>query len=179
CLILSPVTISKLYYFRKLVFQSKFPKQYHANASNFHLRNLTPMKLNKIAEIVLYCYFISQISEMERLEDGSRSGAKDQPKYFYEKTLNSKGVTFFHCPCCTYQSYNSDHVKTHIMHKHTGERPYPCSLCEKRFVKKVDLKRHMRIHTGEKPFDCPRCCKKFRHKESLKYHMEKTNQCIK
>ena len=34
---------------------------------------------------------------------------------------------------------------------HTGEKPYPCSICARRFNEKVKVTEHERTHTGEKP----------------------------
>ncbi|XP_034236529.1 zinc finger protein 814-like isoform X2 [Thrips palmi] len=43
------------------------------------------------------------------------------------------------------------------MRIHTGEKPFKCAFCEKKFADQRSLVRHKRLHTGEQPFECDDC----------------------
>nr|XP_053642450.1 protein tramtrack, beta isoform-like isoform X28 [Cherax quadricarinatus] len=50
-------------------------------------------------------------------------------------------------------------------------RRYACRACGRSFKKKDHVKEHFRMHTGEKPFMCPLCLKRFTRGRTLKTHV--------
>ncbi|XP_076831470.1 uncharacterized protein LOC143476937 [Brachyhypopomus gauderio] len=56
---------------------------------------------------------------------------------------------------------------------HRPQRPvgkYVCKLCGVEYVRRQNLKSHMRIHTGETPYQCGVCGKGFRRSDWLALH---------
>lgn len=72
--------------------------------------------------------------------------------------------------------------KSH-QHAHTGDKPYRCSDCGKRFNQENALQEHKHVHTGDKPYYCSVCAMIFTRYTSIQNHQhvhtgEKTYCCL-
>ncbi|CAH8658245.1 unnamed protein product [Schistosoma rodhaini] len=77
------------------------------------------------------------------------------------------------CSQCGKQFANIYRLHRHLLsHTESYElRKFRCSQCTKAFKFKHHLKEHERIHSGEKPFMCSQCGKRFSHSGSYSSHM--------
>jgi hypothetical protein len=53
----------------------------------------------------------------------------------------------FKCPYCSFSAMHQCILKRH-MRSHTGERPYPCEICGKKFTRREHMKRHTLVSVG-------------------------------
>ncbi|XP_077495077.1 uncharacterized protein LOC144106226 [Amblyomma americanum] len=73
---------------------------------------------------------------------------------------------------CTHCSYTSTRKVDIIRHErtHVDRRESVCHLCQKRFSRPDNLKLHMMIHSGDKPYECGQCSKRFRQRVHARRH---------
>uniref|UniRef100_A0A7S0BHP2 C2H2-type domain-containing protein n=1 Tax=Rhodosorus marinus TaxID=101924 RepID=A0A7S0BHP2_9RHOD len=58
------------------------------------------------------------------------------------------------------------------------ERTYACPLCKRQFVRKWNLKNHMRgVHSGIEPYRCHGCDASFRWRTQLSIHLRRNREC--
>ena len=62
------------------------------------------------------------------------------------------------------------------MHMQTHVRNFKCEVCLKTFSRSWLLQNHSRLHTGEKPFGCNQCGKKFSDRSNLRAHVKTHKQ---
>ncbi|KQK81464.1 zinc finger E-box-binding homeobox 1 [Amazona aestiva] len=67
-------------------------------------------------------------------------------------------------------SHKSGRDQRHVTQS-SGNRKFKCTECGKAFKYKHHLKEHLRIHSGEKPYECPNCKKRFSHSGSYSSHI--------
>ncbi|XP_067931832.1 zinc finger protein 341-like isoform X2 [Watersipora subatra] len=76
------------------------------------------------------------------------------------------------CPQCSKVYPSPRLLRRHLMsHRPEEEREFTCDICNKAMKSEYYLKAHRRIHTGELPYACELCGKRFNRKDKVNRHM--------
>ncbi|KAK3086133.1 hypothetical protein FSP39_014007 [Pinctada imbricata] len=78
----------------------------------------------------------------------------------------------FSCAFCDKRFSRRDKLKMHE-NAHKGIKPYVCSLCPYRSVDSTSVKKHMQIHTDERKYSCQLCSYSGRTWSQLQVHLRK------
>ncbi|XP_076036373.1 uncharacterized protein LOC143022167 isoform X1 [Oratosquilla oratoria] len=118
--------------------------------------------------------FIDAIEDLGS-DEREKKPRKKTTKMF--KQVESDVDKYVECNLC-FKVLKESSVKQH-QKTHSGEKPYKCDMCNSRFTRKGDVKRHKRlVHKNQKPYKCRKCQKEFSDKKNLKYHLQNHDKAI-
>ncbi|KAK7791186.1 hypothetical protein R5R35_005390 [Gryllus longicercus] len=104
---------------------------------------------------------------------GNKSNMPEANQFQAKPALHSRPDGTFCCPACK-KTFVSRSATFRHYRNHTGEHPYVCSFCQKRFASKASVDTHqLRAHNvnSDSALSCPKCGKLFTRRSALDVHL--------
>ncbi|XP_074646730.1 uncharacterized protein LOC141902753 [Tubulanus polymorphus] len=92
------------------------------------------------------------------------------PKDLKRHLVKHSGEKPYVCPVCSRRYGRKDKLIEHYKN-HSEEKRYQCDTCEYKCNEKSALVKHQRIHSGLKPYKCQICMKSFNNTSQLTVHI--------
>jgi hypothetical protein len=93
------------------------------------------------------------------------------------ESSNNILITPFDCHICEKKFSRKDEIKRHTDSVHEKKKPHQCLICDKQFARKSDVKRHTdSVHEEKKPHKCTICDYSCSLKADLKGHIESVHE---
>lgn len=100
----------------------------------------------------------------------------DEPPKFQYCPDKDKGILGEYCPIC---NKHCSALAKHIMDAHVPKGSSVCPICSRQLGQKYILKQHLFMHTNEKPFKCSFCPELFMKRIQMRIHMRREHQGAK
>ncbi|XP_068918072.1 zinc finger protein 260-like [Tenebrio molitor] len=75
----------------------------------------------------------------------------------------------FTCSLCDKAFFKKANLRLHVQ-VHSGVKKHTCEICGMSFVLRGNLSVHRRLHTGERPYTCSSCGRGFTQQSALRSH---------
>ncbi|EDW53461.1 GM12190 [Drosophila sechellia] len=96
---------------------------------------------------------------------------------YKHKMIHDSETKRLECQVCGFKTRTKAHLERH-MRSHTGDKPFACPVCNKRFSQMYNMKAHLREHESpgtnrHRRFHCSKCTHTFINEQNYEAHVQR------